>query len=103
MSASTTGGSISIATEAAPISSTASLRRRRISRDAGLGLEILGHAIEYLTDEYVHRGTSLSADDPQVQAIQLLMSLNRQIYFECPVIPTFGERVRALFRLRHSS
>jgi len=28
----------------------------------------------------------------------LLMDLNRQIYFDCPVVPTFGERVRAFFR-----
>ncbi len=30
-------------------------RRRRISPQAGHALEILGHAIEYLADEYVHQ------------------------------------------------
>jgi hypothetical protein len=29
-------------------------RTRRISPEAGRALEILGHAIEYLIDEYVH-------------------------------------------------
>lgn len=75
--------------------------RRRISPEAGRGLEILGHAIGYLTDEYVHRGGSssgaLSAQDPELEAVQLLMALNRQIYFECPVAPTLGERFRERF------
>jgi hypothetical protein len=69
--------------------------RRRISLDAGHALEKLGHAIEYLTDEYVHETKELSATDPQVEAIRLLMSLNRQVYYACPVIPTFSERFRA--------
>jgi hypothetical protein len=34
-----------------------------------------------------------------LQAVQLLMALNRQVYFECPEAPTFGERCRALLRL----
>jgi hypothetical protein len=72
--------------------------RRRTDRSAGLALEILGHAIEYLTDEYVHEGGSLSAQDDHVQAIQLLMSLNRQIYYACPVVPTFAERCLGILR-----
>jgi len=70
--------------------------RRSISPKAGHALEILGHAIEYLIDEYVHEGGSFSADDPQVQAVQLLMALNRQIYFECPVVPSLWQRVRSI-------
>jgi hypothetical protein len=75
-----------------------SRRRRRISPEAGRALEILGHAIEYLADEYVHSVGTFSASDPEVEAIQLLMALNRQIYFECPAVPTWGERLRACFR-----
>lgn len=67
-------------------------RRRRISVEAGHGLELLGHAIEYLTDEYVHAGGDFSAADPRIEAIQLLMALNRQIYFDCPEVPSLGER-----------
>ena len=74
-------------------------RRRRITPQAGHALEILGHAIEYLTDEYVHEGGSLSAGDGRVKAVQLLMALSRQVYFECPEVPTFGERCRALLHL----
>jgi len=72
------------------------VRRRRISPQAGHALEILGHAIEYLTDEYVHDAGTLSVRDGQLQTVQLLMCLNRQIYFDCPEVPTFAERWRAL-------
>jgi hypothetical protein len=34
-----------------------------------------------------------------LEAVQLLMALNRQVYFECPVVPSVGERCRALLRL----
>ena len=71
------------------------LRRRRISLEAGHALEILGHAIEYLTDEFVHAGGSFSAHDGQVEAVQLLMAVNRQIYFlalKCPRWASGGVR-----------
>lgn len=72
-------------------------QRRHITPQAGRALEILGHAIEYLTDEYVHETEQISAKDPQVQAIQILMALNRQIYFGCPIKLTFRARLCALF------
>jgi hypothetical protein len=31
-----------------------------------------------------------------VQAVQLLMAVNRQVYFSCPEVPTLGERCRAM-------
>lgn len=71
-------------------------RRRRITPQAGRALEILGHAIEYLTDEFVHEGQPLSADNRQIIAVQLLMAVNRQIYYECPIVPTLRERCRAV-------
>jgi hypothetical protein len=70
----------------------------RSERGQMFGKSDPGHAIEYLTDEYVHKTKSLSATDPQVAPIRLLMSLNRQVYYECPVIPTFAERCHAFFR-----
>ena len=39
-------------------------RRRRIDARAGHALEILGHAIEYLTDEFFYEATTLSANNP---------------------------------------
>ncbi|MGH9605089.1 MAG: hypothetical protein ACRD3N_05255 [Terracidiphilus sp.] len=77
-----------------------SYRRRRIDPQSGRALEILSHAIEYLADEYVHQGGSLSSQDAQVEAVQLLMSANRQVYYACPEIPTFVERFKALLHLR---
>jgi len=73
--------------------------RRQITPQAGRALEILAHAIEYLTDEFMHQGLSFSAKNEQLEAVQLLMALNRQVYFECPVVPSFGERCRALLHL----
>jgi len=73
---------------------------RRVSPEAGRALEILGHAIEYVTDEFVHEGGSFSAHNDQLDAVQLLMALNREIYFECPEAPTIGERCLSLFHLR---
>jgi hypothetical protein len=35
-----------------------------------------------------------------LEAVRLLMALNRQIYFECPEVPTLGDRCRALLHLR---
>lgn len=78
-------------------------RRRHISRKAGRALEILGHAIEYLVDEYVNRAKTFSANDPEVKAVHILMALNRQVYFECPVVPTFEERLRAWLRVFRKS
>jgi len=72
--------------------------RRRIDYRAGRALEMLGHAIEYLADELVEEGGSLTAGNARVQAIQILMVLNRQVYFECPIVPTLNARIRALLR-----
>jgi hypothetical protein len=74
--------------------------RRRISAQAGYGLEKLGHAIEYLTNEFVHGTPSFFPHPAQLEAVQLLMAANREIYFECPEVPTLGARVLSLLRRR---
>ena len=66
-------------------------KRRSINPATGRALVILGHAIEYLTDEFVHEGGSFTAGRGQIDAIQLLIRLNRQIYMECPEAPTFRQ------------
>ena len=57
---------------------------RRLSRESAQGLEILGHAIEYLADEYAvdpaDKGP-LGNADPRIAAIQMLKALNRAVYF----------------------
>ena len=75
-------------------------RRRRIPSRAGHALEKLGHAIEYLTDEFLYENTAFSVNSSQLEAVQLLMALNRAVYYECPEVPTLGERMRAILRLR---
>jgi hypothetical protein len=74
-------------------------KRRRITPRAGHALEKLGHAIEYLTDEFVHESATFSANSAEVEAVQLLMALNREVYFECPEVPSFGERWRSILGL----
>ena len=76
-----------------PISMRAK-RQRRISPQAGRALEILGHAIEYLTDEIVDVPSPLLKG--HIDAIQLLMATNRQIYFECPEVPKLLDRILAI-------
>jgi hypothetical protein len=78
--------------------SVAAPLRRRIPPVSGHALEKLGHAIEYLTDEYIHEGCLGSQRVPRVEAIQLLMAANRGVYFECPVIPSLSQRIKSLFR-----
>jgi hypothetical protein len=100
MAATTTTGFAIPATEPAVRSaSIRTNRRRRITSDAGRALEILGHAIEYLTDEFVQDDRAFNVKSEQLQAVQMLMALNRQVYFECPELPTLGERWRALLHI----
>lgn len=63
--------------------------RRRPTPQSGRALEVLGHAIEYLADEYAVDSRSkgpLGNLDPRIEAIQLLKKLNRQIYLSSEVI-----------------
>lgn len=86
-----------------PVASTArvpSNRLRRITPQAGHALEILGHAIEYLADELVHCGGEVSPMNGDLQAVQLLMAVNRQVYYECPEVVTISERLRSMLHLR---
>ena len=71
--------------------------RRLIPPISGYALEKLGHAIEYVTDEYIHEGCQGGFQSPRVEAIQLLMSANREIYYACPIVPSLWERIRRLF------
>jgi hypothetical protein len=74
--------------------------RRRLSRESAQGLEILGHAIEYLADEYAvdpaNKGP-LGNADPRIAAIQTLKSLNRAIYFSGPQVQPVWQRIRQWF------
>jgi len=75
-------------------------QRRHISPAAGRALEKLGHAIEYLSQVFVEEEGAGSLHDTRLEAIDLLMSLNREIYFECPEeeTPTLRQRILAFLR-----
>lgn len=75
------------------------VRKRTISREAGRGIEMLGHAIEYLADELALECATGHSDknalEPSVAAIELLKMLNREVYLECPVALTLRDRFHA--------
>jgi hypothetical protein len=78
-----------------------------IDPQSGRALEMLGHAIEYLADEFalecMERGEIAQATGhARVMAIELLKERNREIYLRCPIVPTFGERVRSFLRLENA-
>jgi len=71
--------------------------RRQLSAENGRGLEILGHAIEYLADEYAVDPQSkgrLGSADPRGEAIQILKGLNRAIYYSGTAVPPPFRRMR---------
>jgi hypothetical protein len=71
--------------------------RRQLSPEGGRALEKVGHAIEYLADEYAHdladKGP-LGSADPRVAAIQILKGLNRAIYYSGTEVPPALGRVK---------
>jgi len=36
----------------------------------------------------------------QIEAVQLLMAMNRQVYYECPQMPSVTARLRAMLHLK---
>ncbi len=74
--------------------------RRAISPVSGHALEKLGHAIEYLADEYAfHSGEipSIHVHDPQIEAMRMLMTANREVYYACPLLPPLYVRLKRRF------
>jgi hypothetical protein len=67
--------------------SSSHVLRRRPTMSQGQALEKLGRAIEYLYDSQVYQNSGdLTADD--VQAVQTLMRLSREVFVECrEVVP----------------
>jgi len=80
--------------------------RRKISPAEGRAIEMLGHAIEYLADEFALECRTRDAASARkhgcVQAIELLMARNREVYLSCPAVPTMAERLRGLLRVQRA-
>jgi hypothetical protein len=56
----------------------------------------LRHAIGYLTEEVLYQRNSAAIADENIHANLILMACNREIYLECPLVPTLSERLRAM-------
>ena len=72
---------------------------QRVSQRAVRGRKVLGRAIEYLTDTLALAGEAGADHKARLQAVQLLMALNRELYAECLSTPTFGERCLSWLRM----
>jgi hypothetical protein len=72
--------------------------RRRLTPEAGRGMEKLGHAIEYLSDEFVNDSANGIRYDDRLEAIEILMALNRQIFMDAPEFVTLGQRLNTWLR-----
>jgi hypothetical protein len=72
--------------------------RRQLSAEEGRAIEILGHAIEYLADEYCADAQPkgrLGNADPRIEAIQMLKVLNRSVYYSAAEVrPAFTRMKR---------
>lgn len=89
------------------VEATADLRqhralRRTITREQGCALETIGHAVDYLNDCYLQEGTEteiLDFSGPTMEAVQILISTQRQILRSLPLTETLSVRLRhALLR-----
>ncbi|RXH56822.1 hypothetical protein [Granulicella sibirica] len=71
--------------------------RRRASRQQGIALEKLAHAVEYLIDSRMFL-TQAPYTKSEEEAVKMLMRLNRAVFESCPVIVPLGTRVREWVR-----
>jgi hypothetical protein len=77
-------------------------RARRISKDVSCALQMLRHATNYLTADYADLKTApfLHPQDPRIEAVRILMLLNLEVYFDCPLNEPWVNRTwRALLGL----
>jgi hypothetical protein len=83
---------------AVPSHAVAPQARRKVTAKAGRAMTLLAHALEYLSDECAIGDDTEPSFRARLEAIALLMALNRGIYLECPQTPTAAARCRAIFR-----
>ena len=90
-----------------PVSAPISVSLANIPREGGRHAAVESHprvalskfsgARHRIPDRRVRpRGRIVERAQCQVKAVQLLIGVNRQIYFACPEVPNLGERWRAL-------
>jgi len=64
--------------------------RRRPTMNQGQALEMIGHAIEYVYDSRVYRNAGQLCDS-DMEAVQILMRLSREVFQECKEIAPAAE------------
>ena len=67
--------------------------RRRANFQQGRALEILSHAVEYLTDSHMY-GIEEPVTPADSEATLILMSLSRSVFSECPEVVSLTQRLR---------
>lgn len=73
--------------------------RRITTLRAAHGIEVIAHAIEYLSDGNLAVGLSEAELRGRLKAIEVLMARNSELYLSCPVVPSLGELCRQLVAL----
>ena len=61
---------------------------RSMTRQQGQALEVIGHAVDYLNDSYLSEGVGdeiLDFSGPTMEAVQLLISAQRQLLRSLPL------------------
>ncbi len=69
--------------------------RRMLTRKQGRALELIGHGVDYLVDNYVHEGADDELIDVGVfskDAIQILVSMRLQILLSAHVPASEGQK-----------
>ena len=70
--------------------------RRRPNQQQGRALEVLGHAVEYLVDTRMTRDDRqpLLLAGPDLEAVQTLMRLNREVFKGCEEVVSLRRRFK---------
>jgi hypothetical protein len=76
-----------------------SIRRpKHLPRRSRRAHRILGRAIEYVAYEFLHDTTPPGPRNSRLQAVQLLMALDRRVCSEAEEAPAFAERCLRFLR-----
>lgn len=70
--------------------------RRKMTREQGCGLEMLGHAVDYLNDSYFLEGPEEDIIDLlgfSLEAVQLLISAQQRLLESIPLVEPFSWRL----------
>jgi hypothetical protein len=80
-------------------------KRRVLSREQGRALETIGHAVDYLTDSYIHEGTDhglINFRGPGMDAVHILVGAQRHIHTSLPFVEPFRLRLWQVLLRRKS-